>query len=187
MKGLLLLAAASSILSLAAAFAADGRINRDVYMRAGPGTDYRVAATLRAGDRITVSQCTEPRSWCKVEDPDAPGWVYSGYVSLQTEDADPSQPASPPPQAAAIDNVTTGSIAPAEDASAVVLPDEVRRYVATHRPLSIRGAGDLAVGMRLPDDVRPLDIPGYHYQYVYIDERPVLVERSTRRVVHLVQ
>jgi uncharacterized protein YgiM (DUF1202 family) len=185
MKGLLLLlAAASSLACPAAAFAADGHINRDVYMRAGPGKDYPVAATLRAGDRIAVSQCSEPRSWCKVESADTPGWVYSSYVSLDTEDAARAEPAALS-QAAAVDELTTGSIAPAPEATAFVLPDEVRRYVATHRPLSIRS--ELAVGAVLPEGARPLDIPGYPYQYVYVDERPVLVDRTSRRVVYMVR
>jgi uncharacterized protein YraI len=182
MKGLLLLLAAASGVA-PAAFASDARVRQDVYMRAGPGKDYPVAATLRAGDRITVGECSEPRSWCRVESDGAPGWVYSSYVTLETEDAAPAESS----QAAAVDEVTTGSIAPAPEASAFVLPDEVRRYVATHRPLSIRDVSDLDIGAILPEGTRPLDIPGYPYQYVYVDERPVLVDRTSRRVVHVVR
>ena len=44
--------------------------------------------------------------------------------------------------------------------------------------------GKVAVGSPLPDSVELIEVPeNPDYAYVYVDSGPVLVERSTRKVV----
>jgi hypothetical protein len=66
-----------------------------------------------------------------------------------------------------------------------------REYVVRqHRP-SYHYSGDLSVGAVLPESgVTYYDVPAdYHapgYRYTYVNERPVLVEPRTRRIVEVI-
>ena len=45
--------------------------------------------------------------------------------------------------------------------------------------------GNLAVGAGIPEDITLSAVPNYRYQYVYVNDRPVLVDPATRRIVYV--
>ena len=67
-----------------------------------------------------------------------------------------------------------------------------REYVYRERRPSYRYEGDIRVGAVLPErGVRYYEVPReYHvrpgYRYTYVNERPVIVEPRTRRVVEVI-
>jgi hypothetical protein len=68
-----------------------------------------------------------------------------------------------------------------------------REYVYRERHPSYRYEGDIRVGAVLPErGVRYYEVPReYHvrpgYRYTYVNERPVIVEPRTRRVVEIIE
>jgi uncharacterized protein YraI len=66
-------------------------------------------------------------------------------------------------------------------------PTRVRTYVSAHRMRPVYLQDDIAVGSSLPDTVELREIPDYQYRYVYVNDRPMLVEPGSRRVVYVVQ
>jgi hypothetical protein len=87
--------------------------------------------------------------------------------------------------------VTTGT------APTVTIEPEYRTrihsYVTEHHPAPFEARERLAVGATLPADVELRAVPEdwgpavTKYRYVYSNDRVVLVEPSTRRVVHIVE
>jgi uncharacterized protein YraI len=72
-------AAAAVVVFLPAAQAAPGTITSNVNVRSGPGTNYGVVTTARAGTNVDVQQCQG--SWCYVTLPGPDGWVSSQFIS----------------------------------------------------------------------------------------------------------
>ncbi|RYH05828.1 MAG: DUF1236 domain-containing protein [Alphaproteobacteria bacterium] len=65
-----------------------------------------------------------------------------------------------------------------------LIPNEAVSYVEANPTASISIDGDLGPGFTLDADVALNDIPDNRtYQYVYINDRPALVDSSTRTVV----
>jgi hypothetical protein len=72
---------------------------------------------------------------------------------------------------------TTGAIT-------VQPPERVITYVERHQVAPIEVEGDLATGYVVPESVELTPVPDDpRYDYVYVQDRPVLVDRDTRRVV----
>jgi uncharacterized protein YraI len=72
-------AAAAVVVFLPAAQAAPGTITSNVNVRSGPGTNYGVVDTVRAGTPVDVQQCQG--SWCYVAKPGPDGWVSSQFIN----------------------------------------------------------------------------------------------------------
>lgn len=45
--------------------------------------------------------------------------------------------------------------------------------------------GDVVVGAEVPADVTFQEVPNYEYRYTRINDRPVLVDPGTRRIVYV--
>jgi uncharacterized protein YraI len=74
-------------------------------------------------------------------------------------------------------NVVVGaSIAP---------PPAVGTYVTTNPGDPVSLSGDVVVGAGMPQSVALNPVPDYRYQYVYVNETPVLVDPATRRIVYV--
>ena len=62
-------------------------------------------------------------------------------------------------------------------------------YVIHEHPHAYRYSGDLRIGAVLPGNVTYYDVPAeYHvagYRYAYVNDRVVLVEPRTRRIVEI--
>jgi hypothetical protein len=71
------------------------------------------------------------------------------------------------------------------DVSEDALTPETRTYVMEHRTESVVVDGNVAVGTQLPATAQIQTIPESPYSYVYVDERPVLVEPQSRQIVHI--
>lgn len=65
-----------------------------------------------------------------------------------------------------------------------VIPDDVVTFIESHPTEPIAIDGDVREGMVIPEDVPLVAVPDQpNYSYVYIDQRPALVEAQTRRVI----
>ncbi|RUM05570.1 DUF1236 domain-containing protein [Rhizobium chutanense] len=70
----------------------------------------------------------------------------------------------------------------------VVLPGEVRTYVMEQQTPSVVYEGDIAVGATLPDTVEVHTVPNVDgYAYTVVNERRVIVEPKTRRVIQVLE
>lgn len=83
-------AATALVVFLPAANAAPGTVTTNVNVRSGPGTNYGVVATARAGERVDVQQCQG--SWCFIQKSGPDGWVSSNYLSTSGGSVSPAQP-----------------------------------------------------------------------------------------------
>ena len=71
------------------------------------------------------------------------------------------------------------------DVSEDALTPETRTYVMEHKTESVVIDGDVAVGRPIPETVQIQTIPEAQYGYVYVDDRPVLVEPQSRQIVYI--
>jgi uncharacterized protein YraI len=65
----------------ASALAARGVATADVNMRAGPGTEFPVVATIPDHARLEVLGCLDDRDWCDVAWSGNRGWVAASYLN----------------------------------------------------------------------------------------------------------
>jgi Protein of unknown function (DUF1236) len=66
-------------------------------------------------------------------------------------------------------------------------PDEVVTYVQRERIPSVRVQGDIGVGFTVPDTVELRTIPRHDtYNYAIVNDRRVIVEPRTRRVIRVI-
>ncbi|RWD48730.1 DUF1236 domain-containing protein [Mesorhizobium sp.] len=74
----------------------------------------------------------------------------------------------------------------------IITPEQqivVREYVQRHPLASISLLGvELNVGSTLPETVElhPIEVPDVEYRYVVVDDRTVLVDPGTRRIVQVI-
>ena len=78
-----------------------------------------------------------------------------------------------------------GGVAGAIIGSAASVPHRARTYVVQHPVQSVQVHGDLSEGYEIPRDVEIHTIPHEpSYGYVYVDKRPVIVKKQSRKVVY---
>lgn len=71
----------------------------------------------------------------------------------------------------------TGSISPD-------IPETTITYVERHPVDPVILEGPVEAGMVVPDTVQIIDVPeNPNYGYIYVDQRPVLVDRGSRQVI----
>ncbi|CAH2407610.1 DUF1236 domain-containing protein [Mesorhizobium ventifaucium] len=74
----------------------------------------------------------------------------------------------------------------------IITPEQqtvVREYVQRHPLASISILGvELNVGSTVPDTVElhPIEVPDVEYRYVVVDDRTVLIDPGTRRIVQVI-
>lgn len=83
-------AATAAAVFVPAAYAAPGVVTSNINVRSGPGTNYGVVDTVRAGAQVDVQQCQG--SWCFIAKPGPDGWVSAGFLSAGGRPVNPSQP-----------------------------------------------------------------------------------------------
>lgn len=71
------------------------------------------------------------------------------------------------------------------DVSEDALTPETRTYIMEHRTESVVLDGGATVGAVLPETAPVQALPDTEYQYVYVNDRPVLVEPGTRKIIHI--
>lgn len=65
-------------------------------------------------------------------------------------------------------------------------PAEVREYVVRERAPSVAIEREVIVGEPLPETVELRTVPDYEYRYAVVNDRRVIVEPGTRRVVQVI-
>jgi hypothetical protein len=81
-----------------------------------------------------------------------------------------------------------GGVAGATVGAAATPPAEVRTYVMHEDAPSVRVEREVVVGSELPDTVVLRSVPKYEtYSYAVVNDRRVIVEAKTRKVVQIVE
>jgi hypothetical protein len=78
-----------------------------------------------------------------------------------------------------------GAPQPLVFASAFTPPPAIGSYVASNEVTSFTYPGAVVVGASLPQSAVLNNVPDYRYQYVYVNDTPVLVDPFTRRIVYV--
>lgn len=79
-----------------------------------------------------------------------------------------------------------GAIGLAAGAAATPAETEIS-YVRSNRIDPVTIEGELVVGTQIPETVTLREIPQSKYRYVYVENRPVFVDPTTRQVVYIEQ
>ncbi len=205
MKHIILSAA---ILSLALAGTAHaqtvGTATTDLNIRSGPGPEQPVIGYMKARQKAQILGCVEGSLWCQVQFRGRQGWAYSQYMSLQAgggrivvrEPANiaygyaptyrPEVPLAPLAEAITSGARAIGAAEPVVYASTYAPPPPaVGTYVTNNAVNSFTYEGNVVVGASLPQTVVLNNVPDYRYQYVYVNDTPVLVDPATRRIVYV--
>ncbi len=169
----------------------------DLNVRAGPGPQYPSIGIATRGSQAMLDGCIQGSRWCRVDVNGVRGWVYTQYlqveqggspVVVEQHQSDLGVPvvtyettASVAPEPAPGDEL----LGPVGSVDAVTPPETVTTYVQTNPAQTVRLGGDVVVGASVPADVTFQEIPDYQYRYVRINDRPVLVDPGTRRIVYV--
>ncbi|QRM50096.1 DUF1236 domain-containing protein [Rhizobium sp. BG6] len=172
----------------------------DLNVRAGPGTQYPSVGVATRGSQTLLDGCVAGSNWCRVDVNGMRGWVYAQYLQVDQGGAqvvvDQNRDDLGVP---VVTYETTASVAQAEptpgdellgpvgSVEAISPPETVTTYVETNPGETISLGGDVVVGATVPGDVAFQEIPDYQYRYVRINDRPVLVDPGTRRIVYVYQ
>ena len=73
------------------------------------------------------------------------------------------------------------------DVSEDALTPATQTYVVENKTESVVLDGDVVVGTAIPETVQIHTIPDVQYGYVYVQDRPVLVDPQNRQIVHIYQ
>lgn len=71
------------------------------------------------------------------------------------------------------------------DVSEDAATPETRTYIMENRTESVVLDGDLAVGAVVPEGAQIQTVPDSGLQYVYVNDRPVVVEPETRKIIYI--
>ena len=169
-------------------------------IRSGPGPQYSVIGSIPDRGQATVTGCIQGSLWCQVAYNGTQGWAYSQYLTAtlsgrsiavaESVSALPAVTYQTPVEtvgtAVYVPTVTGTLIAPPADPPLVLYPPPpVGRYVVSHPVAPVFLNGEVVEGVGLPKDVALAPVPGFDYEYAYINNQPVLVEPQTRRVRYI--
>jgi uncharacterized protein YraI len=172
-------------------------------IRSGPGPQYDVIGVINPRDQAVIKGCIQGSLWCQVDYRGRQGWAYSKYLTMRAAGrpvviGTNRSPIAAPTVVYTAPVETVGSDAQNEkvigtlierpvDATAVEAnpPETVRTYVTGHPIESTLLNGEVVIGAGVPETVTLMPVPGYSYDYAYINREPVLVAPSTRRIVYV--
>lgn len=171
----------------------------DLNVRAGPGPQYPVVALATRGSTTMLDGCIEGSNWCRVNVGGVSGWAYARY--LATDSGGSTVVISERRAELAVPVVSyeaTGStvvattqpeplelIGPVEQFEPIAPPPTVGTYITANPAEPVFLEGEVVLGATLPSSVPVRPIPDYDYQYVVVNNQPVLVEPATRRIVYV--
>ncbi|WP_144378658.1 DUF1236 domain-containing protein [Mesorhizobium amorphae] len=196
MRTLLLSAIAGTLVAMSGAAWADTLVSadRDLNMRAGPGSRYPVVGVLAAGQTAVLDGCLQGSKWCAVGNADNRAWINSDYVTsefsgrrvvLTERPVDSGVTVIETPGVVMDDELSTGSVVQDDDTDLPLPPMEVRSYVRTNVVDPIYIQDEVRTGATLPDTVVLSEVPGYDYRYAYVNGEPVIVSPSSRHIVYV--
>ncbi|AJD41958.1 DUF1236 domain-containing protein [Rhizobium sp. SEMIA 4085] len=174
----------------------------DLNVRSGPGPQYPSVGVATRGSAAILDGCIQGSRWCRVDVNGMRGWVYAEY--LQVEHQGNAMIVEENEAVLGVPSVTyesTATVVPADpqpapgdellgpvgSVEAITPPETVRTYIETTPTQTVQLGGDVVVGAEVPDTVTFQEIPDYQYRYVRINDRPVLVDPGTRRIVYVYQ
>ena len=170
-------------------------------IRSGPGPQYSVIGAIPTRGQATVLGCVPASLRCQVSYNGRLGWVYSQYLTAQfsgrslivaehLNDVGPPVTYQPPVEtmgtAVATPAITGTLVQPPAGAPQIIAPPPtVGSYVINHPVTPVYLSGEVVEGVGLPPDIALAPVPGSDYDYAYVNNVPVLVEPTTRRVEYL--
>jgi len=172
-------------------------------IRSGPGPQYDVIGAIPDRAQARILGCIQGSLWCQVNFNGTQGWAYSQYLvaSLSGQTFTVAETVNTMPAVTyQVPVETVGSAAPPRPISGTLVtppaaisapplpvnpPPNVGNYVVSHPVNEVYLNGEVVEGIGLPEDVALAPVPGYSYQYAYINNQPVLVEPQTRRVEYI--
>lgn len=196
MRTAILALAAFAIPGIAAAQTA-GTVTNDLNLRAGPGQSHQVVTSMPSGSQVAILGCDDARGWCQVNYAGNTGYAASRYLAVNHN----GETVVIAEQPGLIESVVGGAVDTVADTSNAVVgavagavngavdavtPDrQTVTYIERNPTQSVRFNGDVVVGADVPADVALQPVPETRYQYAYINERPVLVDPNSRRIVYV--
>jgi len=192
---------AAAALSVPATAATIATAMTPLNIRSGPGPQYSVIGAIPDRGQVTIVGCMQGSLWCQVSYNGRQGWTYSQYLTAQLSGRSlivaqglnnmPSVTYQVP-----VETVGTAVRAPAITGTlierpvaapplVITPPPTVGSYVVDHPVEQVYLNGEVVEGVGLPEDVRLAPVPGYDYDYAYVNNQPVLVEPTTRRVQYI--
>jgi len=200
-KSILLAGLMAAALSTTASAAIIASATTSLSIRSGPGPQYPVVAAIPERGRATIIGCIEGSLWCQVSFNGRQGWAYSKYLTAQLSGRSlvvSEGLAQFPAATYTAPAVTVGSAAPPPVVTGTIVdrtvtgeplvltpPATVRDYVVGHPVQPVYLNGEVVVGAGIPDEVTLAPVPGYQYDYAYVNGVPVLVEPQTREVAYV--
>jgi uncharacterized protein YraI len=202
-KTVLLAALMAAAVSMTASAAIVASAMTPLNVRSGPGPQYPVIGAIPVNGKTTIIGCIEGSLWCQVSIGGKQAWAYSKYLTAQlsgrslavsegltqfpavTYRAPVATVGTVAPQP-----VITGTIVDRPVAGAPLVltpPGTVHDYVVGHPVQPVYLNGEVVIGAGLPPGVALAPVPGYQYQYAYVNGVPVLVEPQTREVAYVYQ
>lgn len=192
---------AGAMLSTSASAAIIATASTPLNIRTGPGPQYSIVGAIPDRGHATIIGCIQGSLWCQVSYNGRQGWAYAQYLTAQLSGRSlivaerlndiPTvtyqEPIETTGSAVEAPTITGTLVArPATAESLVVAPPPtVGTYVVSHPVAPTYLNGEVVEGVGLPEDVALSPVPGFDYEYAYVNNVPVLVEPSTRRVEYI--
>ncbi|MBP2236758.1 uncharacterized protein YraI [Sinorhizobium kostiense] len=169
----------------------------DLNVRAGPGPQYPVLGVAARGSAAALEGCLEGSNWCRVNVGTVSGWAYAKYLAA---DAGGSTVVISERRAelgvpvvsyeATGSTVTVGPeplelVGSVDEIQPIAPPPTVRTFITENPVDPVFLEGEVVLGATVPRSVAVRTIPDYEYEYVVVNNQPVLVEPSTRRIVYI--
>ena len=192
---------AAASLSIPASAATVATAMTPLNIRSGPGPQYSIVGAIPDHGQATIIGCIQGSLWCQVSYNGRQGWAYSQYLTAQLSGrslivAERLNDIPAVTYQAPVETVGSAVVAPAitgtlieRSAAAQPLlispPPTVGSYVVSHPVTPVYLNGEVVEGVGLPENVTLAPVPGYDYEYAYVNNQPVLVEPSTRRIEYI--
>jgi uncharacterized protein YraI len=192
---------AAASLSIPASAATVATAMTPLNIRSGPGPQYSIVGAIPDHGQTTIIGCIQGSLWCQVSYNGRQGWAYSQYLTAQLSGrslivAERLNDIPAVTYQAPVETVGSAVVAPAitgtlieRPAAAQPLlispPPTVGSYVVSHPVTPVYLNGEVVEGVGLPENVTLAPVPGYDYEYAYVNNQPVLVEPSTRRIEYI--
>ena len=192
---------AATSLATPAAAATIATATTPLNIRSGPGPQYSVIGAIPDRGQATIIGCIQGSLWCEISYNGRSGWAYAQYLTARLAGRSlilaeglngvPAVTYRAPVEtvgtAVPVPTVTGTLIARSAAGQPLVItpPPTVGTYVASHTVAPVYLNGEVVQGVGLPEDVALAPVPGYDYQYTYVNNVPVLVEPRTRRVEYI--
>ena len=171
----------------------------DLTVYSGPGADYPSVGVATRGSSAALDGCLEGESWCRIDVNGLRGWVYAQELTVdydgepvivQERRSDLGVPVVTYEKTVVVDGPASPApgdelIGTVDSSGAIVPPPEVRTYIDGAPMETVTYDGDAVVGATLPGDMVITRVPNYQYSYVRINDRPMLVDPQSRRIVYV--